>query len=330
MKKALIIQTAFIGDVVLATSLVESLKKIENYQIDFLLRKGNEGLMQNNPAINNLFIWDKKNGKYKSLLRLLKTIRKQKYDRIINLQRYSSTGFLTAFSRAKEKFGYDKNPFSFFFSKKFPHKIDPFIEMHEVERNHQFIYDLCGAKVEKPCLYPANADFEDVQKYKTSDYVCIAPASVWFTKQFPKQKWIEFINSLPKVMIVNLLGGPDDKDLCEEIHLKCKDRIVNNTAGKLSFLQSAALMKDAKMNFVNDSAPMHIASAMNAPTTAIFQSTIPEFGFGPLADKSFVVEINEKLECRPCGIVGKTNCPKGHFYCANNIKNEDLIMVLKD
>jgi ADP-heptose:LPS heptosyltransferase len=45
-------------------------------------------------------------------------------------------------------------------------------------------------------------------------------------------------------------------------------------------------MKDAAMNYVNDSAPMHFASAVNAPVTAVYCSTIPAFGFGPLSDRS--------------------------------------------
>jgi heptosyltransferase-2 len=72
------------------------------------------------------------------------------------------------------------------------------------------------------------------------------------------------------------------------------------------------------MNFVNDSAPMHFASAMNAPTTAFFCSTIPEFGFGPLSEFSRIVEASEELACRPCGLHGKKACPLGHFKCGES------------
>jgi len=82
------------------------------------------------------------------------------------------------------------------------------------------------------------------------------------------------------------------------------------------------------MNFVNDSAPMHLASAVNAPVTAIFCSTVPSFGFGPLSEKSIVIETKEKLDCRPCGLHGFKACPKGHFKCAYSISNEELISSL--
>jgi heptosyltransferase II len=84
-------------------------------------------------------------------------------------------------------------------------------------------------------------------------------------------------------------------------------------------LGTAALMEGAQMNYVNDSAPLHIATAMNAPVTAVFCSTIPAFGFGPLNPNGRIVELTEKLDCRPCGLHGYAACPKGHFKCALEI-----------
>jgi len=87
-------------------------------------------------------------------------------------------------------------------------------------------------------------------------------------------------------------------------------------------------MEGALMNYMNDSAPMHLASAMNAPTTAIFCSTIPAFGFGPLADDRTVIESDQKLTCRPCGIHGSKDCPEKHFDCAEKIPVKSLIARL--
>lgn len=103
MKKILVIQTAFIGDVVLATAVVEKLKQyLPDTQIDFLVRKGNESLLANNPHIATVLIWNKKEKKTTNLFRTLQQIRKNNYDLVINLQRFFSTGFITAFSAAKK------------------------------------------------------------------------------------------------------------------------------------------------------------------------------------------------------------------------------------
>jgi heptosyltransferase-2 len=116
--------------------------------------------------------------------------------------------------------------------------------------------------------------------------------------------------------MVYLLGASADIEACESIRLKANRREVEVLAGKLSLLEAAALMKYARMNYTNDSAPLHLASAMDAPVTAVFCSTVPAFGFGPLSPRSFVVETPEKLSCRPCGIHGFRKCPKKHFNCS--------------
>jgi len=88
-------------------------------------------------------------------------------------------------------------------------------------------------------------------------------------------------------------------------------------------------MKDAVMNYVNDSAPMHFASAMNAPVTAVYCSTVPSFGYGPLSDERHIVEVKEALSCRPCGLHGYKACPLQHFKCAMDITDEQLLQTLK-
>src|SRR5213595_2195938 len=122
MQKILVIQTAFIGDVVLATAMVEKLAQFyPDAQVDFLVRKGNESLLENNPHLHEILIWNKKENKIKNLFAVLKQIRQRRYDKVINLQRFFSTGLLTAFSKAKETIGFSKNPLSFFFSKRVKH-----------------------------------------------------------------------------------------------------------------------------------------------------------------------------------------------------------------
>lgn len=291
------------------------------------MRKGNEGLLIHHPFLNEVMIWDKKKDKFLNLVKTGLTIRNKKYDEVINLHRFASSGLITFLSGAKEKIGFDKNPFSFSYTKKIRHEIGN--GKHEILRNHELIRSFTDDVPEKPRLYPSKDDVEAVSQWKTKSYVTVSPASVWFTKQFPKEKWMELIGKLPDQFPVYLLGSPADVSLCGEIKSHFKDpssKIVVNLAGKLSFLESAALMKDAKMNYTNDSAPLHLAGAMNAPVTTVFCSTIPGFGFGPLSDVSRVIETKEKLDCRPCGLHGFKACPQGHFKCAFTIDVNDLLL----
>jgi heptosyltransferase II len=327
VQKFLVIQTAFIGDVVLATGIIEKLHAFfPEAEIDFLLCKGNESLLQNHPFLYEVLIWEKNKNKYGNLFSLLRKIRATEYDKVINVQRFAATGFLTAFSQAKETIGFDKNPFSFLFTKKIKHQISTSEKpLHEIERNNLLIEYFTNAIAAKPKLYPSKSDTEKIKTYSSKPYICIAPASVWFTKQYPKGKWISFIDKLPSHLNIFLIGAPSDKILCDAIKNASTHISVTNLSGQLSFLQSASLQKTALMNYVNDSAPMHFASAVNAPVTAIYCSTLPSFGFGPLSDKNFIVEIEENLYCRPCGLHGRKACPEGHFRCALDIKDEQLL-----
>ena len=319
MNSFLIIQTAFIGDVILATSLVETIRKtLPDAQIDFVLRKGNESLLEGNPNIRNVFVWNKQEKKYANLSGLIREVRKNKYDTVLNLQRFASTGFITWRSKAAKKIGFKKNPLSLFYDVKIEHEIDK--GKHEIERNFDLIKAIGNFELCKPRLYPNQKDVEQVDALNiTSKYVVMAPASVWFTKQLPMQKWVELIQKIPTDYSIYLIGGKADQNLLNNIITQSGSKNVYNVAGKLSLLASAHLMKSAKRTYVNDSAPMHLASAVNAPVTVFYCSTIPAFGFGPLSDQSTIVEVNEKLECRPCGLHGFQSCPKGHFDCGNKI-----------
>jgi heptosyltransferase-2 len=328
MKKILVIQTAFIGDVVLATSLIENLhQQFPEVKIDILVRKGNESLFQSHPFLNQVLVWDKKNNKYQNWVGLLFKIRSRQYDVVLNAQRFAATGAWTAFSKAKIKIGFDKNPFSFLFTHSVLHQFSE-KGQHEIDRNHQLLSSLFLTKVAMPKLYPTASDELAVSSYQQTPYLCIAPASVWFTKQFSIEKWVDLINELPFKGPIYLIGGPGDKLLCDQILQKINRKLVVNLAGRLSFLASAALQKKAVLNYVNDSAPMHFASAVNAPVVAVYCSTLPNFGFGPLSDRSFIVQTNEALACRPCGIHGKKQCPLKHFDCAKTIKMDQLIAPL--
>jgi heptosyltransferase-2 len=153
----------------------------------------------------------------------------------------------------------------------------------------------------------------------------MAPASVWYTKQLAIEKWIALAKAIDSNTAIYLLGSPTDKEMCNRIINESKHPNIKNLCGELNLLASAALMKDAYVNYVNDSAPLHLASAMDAPVIAVYCSTIPAFGFGPLSTKSRIVETPEKLSCRPCGLHGKKACPQGHFKCATTIQISQLL-----
>ena len=318
------------GDVVLATPVVEKLHRVfPTAEIDFLLRKGNEGILNEHPFLNKIIVLDKQKNKFKNILKIIKQIRQNNYNLVINLHRFGSSGIITVLSKAKRTIGFNKNPFSFFYSKSVKHIIGKKASnIHEIDRNllltEEYVDNMCFM----PRIYPSVKDYEAVESFKKNSYICLAPFSVWFTKQYPKEKWLDFIRVIPVYLSVCLIGSDNDSIECEEIIAESGKKNIYNQAGKLSLLQTAALMENSLMNFVNDSAPLHFASAMNAPVTAVFCSTVPEFGFGPLSEKSHIIQTEEQLDCRPCGLHGYKSCPENHYECAYSIKSENLLNII--
>jgi heptosyltransferase II len=325
-KRILVIQTASIGDVILVTPVLEKLHHAyPESRIDLLIRAGFEGLFDRHPFLNTLLLWDKKEKKYRKLFHLLRLIRRSRYDLVITAQRFASSGLLAAFSGAKTTVGFHKNPFSIFFSKSIRHNISKEGSLHETERNLGLVDWIAGRADARPRLYPAAVNYARTSPYKTHKYICLAPASLWYTKQYPEEQWIDFLSHTDPEIHVYLLGSASDKVLCDRIMQQSKHPNTLNLAGALSLLDSAALMQDAAMNFVNDSAPMHLGSAVNAKMTVLYCSTIPAFGFGPLSDDSVIIETKEQLSCRPCGLHGHSSCPEKHFRCAKTIPVSSLL-----
>ncbi|MEN9290551.1 MAG: hypothetical protein RLZZ357_394 [Bacteroidota bacterium] len=318
LKRVLVIQTAFLGDVILASPIWENLhQQFPEARIDVVVKKGNETLLAEHPFLNQVYTFDKRQ-KLKNLWNLGKQLRQQRYELVINLQRFASSGVLTMLAKGKESRGFEKNPLSLFFSKRYQHELKE--GLHEVDRNLNLISDLVPAPYRRPQLYPSMEDLNAIRIYQEVPYACLAPTSVWFTKQAPEPIWLKLIKDLSaKQQKIYLLGAASDQKYLDAIAKKAGTSEVVNLAGKLTLLQSAALMAGAQHNYVNDSGPLHLASATNAPVSAFFCSTVPAFGFGPLSDDSKIIEVSN-LACRPCGLHGHKSCPKGHFQCGKALQ----------
>jgi heptosyltransferase-2 len=152
--------------------------------------------------------------------------------------------------------------------------------------------------------------------------IALAPGSVWATKRWPSYDALarELVALLPDARVV-VLGAAGDAPLAAAIGIAVQQRdgppIVDAT-GKLTLLGSAALLSRCAVLVTNDSAPLHLASAMNTPTVALFGPTVPAMGFGPLSDRHAVIG-RDALPCRPCSAHGGQACPLGHWTCMRDV-----------
>jgi heptosyltransferase-2 len=324
-RKVLFIQTAFIGDAILASALWETWHAAHpDDGIHICVRKGNEALFQGHPFLAGVHVWDKKAGlinRYQSLNGLARALRAERFDAVFTPHRHASSGWLAWRSAAAIRVGFDVHPLRWVFSHRVPHGFEE--GLHEIVRNHRLVEGWTDVELPRlPRLYPEPLDSV------SHEFAVLAPASQWSTKQWPVGHWIELCDALKdEVPEFRLVGGPADAALLNQIAETTvhPHAVVQADQG---LLESAALMAQASWVLTNDSGPLHLASAVNAPTVAVYCSTVPAFGFGPLSDRARVVESAETLPCRPCGVHGKTSCPLGHFACGASITVDQVLSAL--
>jgi len=329
-EKILLVQTAFIGDVVLTTPLIKAVKKkFSNAKLSVLVIPETEGLLKNNPYVDDVIVYDKR-GQEKNLhafFQLVNRIKQAKFDLALVPHRSYRTSFLVFLSKIPERIGFDKNQASFFLTKKITYQNN----LHEIDRNLSLIQANGLALKEKlPELFPDKNNFARVESFLAENkissndkIVAIAPGSTWATKRWLPEgfaKVADWLIQNEKAKVV-VIGSKEDEKLANGIGNFMQTKPVV-ACGKLSLLDSAALLSKCKLLLANDTATVHMAVAMKTPVVEIYGSTVPAFGFYPYGDGHLIIEKN--LSCRPCGIHGHQKCPLGHFKCMKEISAEEV------
>lgn len=336
-KKILIIQTAFLGDVILSLPMVQTIKNhLPEAVIDFLCIPSAENVLMNHPAINKVIPYDKKGGdKIDKFIEVLSEIREEEYDVVITPHRYLRSALLTYYSEAKVRIGFDKNSLSFLLTAKVKYVKDK----HEIYRNLELVNKVPGIEIDpkkvslKPELYPSQQNLENVDHLlmlRHANLISFAPCSRWFTKQLPEEKSIEIIHKLLlQGYNVALLGGENDIPYCLEAALKVNDGQLLNFCGKLTPLESYAVITKSKALITVDSAVQHLGAASGIPIVLIYGSTDRSFGFYPLTPVNKIIEI-ESLDCRPCTDHGRDKCPLDHFKCMRDLSADGIVKAMEE
>ncbi len=329
-KKILIIQTAFLGDAILTLPLIQEIKKkYSEYELDVICIPSGEFIFDVSPYVNKTIVFNKK-GIHKSILGTLAfafKIRKENYTKIISPHRSFRTSLIVLFSNAKERVGFSTASFSFVYNKIVKYNR----EIHEVKRNLSLLESekyKTNWKIFPELNLPSvsSLGLEDIPKDKK--IVCIAPGTVWSTKEYPKEYFVEIIKYLTEKNFFLLIGGKEDKNLCEGIEQKFKSS-VQSIAGRLSIVESIAVLKKSSLVICNDSGPTHMSMVADVAVLTLYCSTAPKFGFYPYNDKSSYLSY-DNLNCKPCGIHGYNKCPIDTFDCGYKLKPEVVISKIED
>jgi heptosyltransferase-2 len=352
--RILVIQTAFLGDLILTTPLLEALKyKYPHSEIDIVVNKGTESVLFGNPHLREVIPLDKKLAKksIRYFWQFGQSLRKKEYTLVICPHFSFRSSILSWITGAKTRIGYKESGFSFLHTETVSR---PRLGPHEVEKLFSLIFSdpelYPKGRGRRPSLYPTESEVSEAKALlneralKSKEYIVLSPSSVWETKKYPEEGFIQ----LGALILQNtnyqlvLSGAPGDITLTESIcsgilsiltENKFKDwernpSRVHNLAGKTGLGSLGVLIREARAIVTNDSSPVHYASAFNTPTLMIYGATIPGFGYSALADKRVFSEIHN-LSCRPCGIHGGRVCPQGHFRCMKDQSPQELFRLLE-
>jgi heptosyltransferase-2 len=316
-RAALVIQTSFLGDVVLTTPLLTHLAA--RGPVDVVTTPAGGSLLDGHPAVRRVIRYDKRGAQQGvgGMRALAAVLRAADYEAAYLAQGSWRSAALAWLSRIPRRVGFDTSGGALLYTTRVPYRQD----WHHATR----LFRLAAADdglAPRPSLMPRDVDRDEVTAllatapFGSRPFIALAPGSVWATKRWPD--FAALVSTLPATHGLVVVGGAEDRDLAAGIVAAAPDRTLDAT-GRLSLLASAELIGRAAGLVTNDSLPQHLASAMGTPTVTIYGPTLPAFGFGPLAPHHTIVEHPPDLDCRPCSAHGPQRCPRGHFRCMREI-----------
>jgi heptosyltransferase-2 len=328
--KSLVVQTSFLGDMVLTTPLLSYLA--ERGAVDVVCTPAAAALLANHPALREVIVYDKRGGDrgVGGFLRLASRLRRAHYDTAYHAQGSPRSGALTTAARIPERVGFATSAGRMFYTT----RVAPIDNMHHAARllslGTRDPLRSVAPSVLRPRLYPGAAERQAVDAVLGSGrdqrpLIALAPGSVWATKRWPY--YADLAKEIAAEARIVVVGGAADRELAQTILAAAGERAIDAT-GRLSLLASAELIGRAALLVTNDSSPLHLASAMNTPTLAIFGPTVPEFGFGPLAERAEVTGV-DGLACRPCDRHGPQRCPLGHWKCMRDLSPAAIAAIAR-
>lgn len=329
--KILVIQTAFLGDVILSTPIFRVLRKsFPASKITALIQPQFSKLLRN--LTHEIITFDKKNKEIKSTEweNVQKQVKLGNFDLAIIPHRSLRSGSLAFRANIKTRIGFNRGIVSRLYSERVEYKYS----LYEGSRNLALlrpISDLYDNGL--PEINTSAKDAQTIERIRNhwqlekNDFAIFAPGSVWRTKRWESSYYAKLSEILERDYQIRsvFIGGNEDVELCREIS---KDTGIN-LAGKLSIMESAELIKHARFLISGDSAPVHIATAMKIRQVIIFGSTDPRFGFLPPGSTARSIGID--LPCRPCTDHGRNKCCIADKpLCLTKIKPENIIELIKD
>ena len=325
--KILLVQTSFLGDVILSTPVIASLRRIyPEAEISVLLTKQAASLLQSDQHLSQVIIYDKRgrDAGWSGLRRMSLRLQKEQFTMAFSLHKSWRTALLLRLADIPQRYGFCEASASWLYTHLAARSDLP----HEVLRNLALLRsvgwqpeELAQAlylDIPQQALIEADKLLSGGKTLSGAPLVGMAPGSAWATKRWTTEGFALTAKELQQSGCqVVLIGGNSDTVLGEEICRKAGISLLN-LIGKTSLITSAAVISKLSLLISNDSSPMHIAAACKVPVVGIFCATVPEFGFGPWMVRHRIAGLS-CLSCRPCARHGGKRCPTGTSACQQQL-----------
>lgn len=301
--RILVVKLRFHGDMLLTTPLISTLKShYPDAKIDVLLYEDTRPILSKNPDIHCLYGLQRKTAtgleKIKDFLSIRKILKQNHYDLIINLADQWPVALLIK-SLGSKSIAIDRGDHhkGRWWRSLFSECVRP-QGVHIIEQNRSMLSPLglpATQQKDRMSLYYGQEDAEHIfashPHLLEQPYVVIQPTARQLFKCWDNDKFSHVVDHLKqKGLEVVLTCGPsqDDLNIVHDIHAQCEYKPDITFAGKTRFLELAALIDKAVLYIGVDSAPMHMAAALNTPAVCLFGPTDHK-KWRPWSDNSIVI-----------------------------------------
>jgi len=327
IQRILLIRLRRIGDVILTTPAISALREdFPAASITYIVEKPYRQLVEGNPNLDKVIVPESKQS-LRGFLKLIRLIRKNKYDVVLDFHGGPRASLITLFSKAKLKVGYRVKYKNFIYNIKLPRRPKEGY-FHSVE-NHINLVKALGVEVKSiPPLYPPQAKKTEVEKVKKfieenalggHKIITVHISAGNKFRDWGVDNLVQLTNLLaqrPDVKVI-LIGTSEDQKAEEEILKKSKASLLS-LVGRLNLREVKELISHSSLFVGPDSGPMHIAASTSTPIVALFGPTLPAH-FAPWQANAFMIE--KELDCRPCK---QRDCIHEDFRCLRSIDPEEV------
>lgn len=323
------IQTGFVGDMVLTTPLLRSLRQCApEARITLLHSPRSEGIVRCSPRVDRLISYDKGNHQkgLHPFLSLCRRLHRLEFDLVISPHRSIRSGLLALATGAARRIGFDHTSCGLFYTDTVPWSR---WESTFVRRKLRLLEPLgMDEPDETPELaWSAEEEGEVDRLLRDTDFgkglVVLAVGAAWPTKMWPADSFRELSVLLRKRgYAAAAIGGAADREAGQ---IAARGGALDLT-GRTSLAAVAALLNRASLFVGCDSGTLHMARAARIPAVALFGPTGPEqFRFD-----SLVRVVRSEAHCSPCSDHGDRECPTGNWICMPGMTPGKIITHMEE